>query len=518
MKSGRNLKSARSAFYQASVIILSLSLFVTKTEAQAIGHLGVSAEPIPLVQAKRPPRKLATRPNPASREMLADVSGIGSASGKSNSTAKQTASQGSGNGDSGSSLGAGSTGKTSGTMVAVVTPPKNQPVTPPSNPTTTTPSKPVLSPFDQSLAKAEALIGKADPRAVADGFRAALALKADSIDARLGLAEALFDAKDYAEADLEYQKVASQNPASVEARRGRADSLYELNKYEDAVVEYEGALKAGANDAGIYNNYANALFRTGKRENRDRAIENYNLAIKKQPNWPDAYAGLANVLRIQKRLGEAQQAVERSIQLAPESSLGHTVAGRVYAELQDFNRANAEGKKALELAPKDPFVHLNWAGILYMQKRYSEAINEYVAAQSYDPTWAVPRNSLGNLFLNVNRPNEALDELQIAAKLEPRSSIIHNNLGTAYLMLQKLDGAISNYQLAVQFDDRNAQAFSNMGVAYYRQGRLEEAINAFKRASELEPDNQLFKTALSDVMKKAGHGKGKDEKGKKKKG
>ena len=42
--------------------------------------------------------------------------------------------------------------------------------------------------------------------------------------------------------------------------------------------------------------------------------------------------------------------------------------------------------------------------ILYMQKRYNEAINEYVAAQSYDPTWAVPRNSLGNLFLNVNRP------------------------------------------------------------------------------------------------------------------
>jgi superkiller protein 3 len=226
---------------------------------------------------------------------------------------------------------------------------------------------------------------------------------------------------------------------------------------------------------------------------------------------------LANVLRVQKRLDEARQTVERSIQLAPESSLAHTVAGRVYAELQDFNRANAEGKKALELAPKDPFVHLNWAGILYTQKRYTEAINSYVAAQSYDPSWAVPRNSLGNLFLNVNRPKEALDELQVAAKLEPRSSIIHNNLGTAHLMLQQLDAAIANYQLAVQFDERNSQAFSNMGVAYYRQGRLDEAINAFKRATELEPDNAMFKTALSDVLKKAGRGNESSEKGKKKK-
>lgn len=513
MKSGLYLKSAKRALYRAVIIVISLSLFLTKTEAQSIGHLGVSAEPIPLVQAKRPPRRLATRPNPASRDMLADVSGAGGASGRTNSKPTQ------GNAGSGASNNAISgNNATSGTVVAVVAPPKNPPVTPPSNSTTATPAKSVLTPFEESLTKAEALIGKGDARATAEAFRAALALKADSLDARLGLAEALFDAKDYTNADAEYQKAVIQNPASVEARRGRADSLYELNKYEEAVAEYEGALKAGAGDSGIYNNYANALFRTGKRENRDRAIENYNLAIKKEPNWPDAYAGLANALRVQKRLEEAKQAVERSIQLAPQSSLAHTVAGRVYAELQDFNRANAEGKRALELAPKDPFVHLNWAGILFLQKRYNEAINAYVAAQSYDSTWAVPRASLGNLFLNVNRPNEALDELQIAAKLEPRSSIIHNNLGTAYLMLQKLDAAIANYQLAVQFDDRNAQAFSNLGVAYYRQGRMDEAANAFRRASELEPDNAMFKNALSDVQKKGGKGKEKDEKGKKKKG
>jgi cytochrome c-type biogenesis protein CcmH/NrfG len=87
--------------------------------------------------------------------------------------------------------------------------------------------------------------------------------------------------------------------------------------------------------------------------------------------------------------------------------------------------------------------------------------------------------------------------------------------------LQKLDAAIANYQLAVQFDDRNSQAFSNMGVAYYRQGRLDDAINAFKRATALEPDNAMFKTALSDVLKKAGRGKEAPEKGakgKKKKG
>ncbi|MFN0112581.1 MAG: tetratricopeptide repeat protein [Blastocatellia bacterium] len=503
-----NLESAKGAFYRAGIVIISLSLFITKTEAQAIGHLGVSAEPIQLAQAKRPARRLATRPNPASKDLLADVSGAGGAGGKATSKSSPDPAN--------PAVGT----VTSGTVVTVINtnrmpPPSASPTT--TSSTATTP-KPPLSAFDESLAKAEALIGKGDSRATAEAFRAALTLKADSVDARLGLAEALFDAKDYANADAEYQKVATQKPDSIEARRGRADSLYELNRYEEAVAEYEGALKVGAADAGIYNNYANALFRTGRRDNRDRAIENYSVAIKKEPNWPDAYAGLANVLRVQKRLDEARQAVERSIQLAPESSLAHTVAGRIYAELKDFNRANIEGKRALELAPKDAFAHLNWAGILFLQQRYTEAINAYVAAQSYDSTWAVPRNSLGNLFLSVNRPNEALDELNIAAKLEPRSSIIHNNLGTAYLMLQKTDAAIANFQMATQFDERNSSAFYNLGAAYYRQGKMDDSVNAFRRASELDPDNQLFKNSLSDILKKAGGSKGKDEKGKKKKG
>ena len=145
-----NPKSARIAFYRASVLVLSLSLFITKTEAQMIGHLGVATEPIPLVQAKRPQRKLVTRnlnrPNPASKDLQADINSVGGATGKPN--------QNSASANSGSS---------SGTLVAVVTPPKNSPPVKPveAKPTPTIPAKPAVSPFDESLAKAEALLEKA---------------------------------------------------------------------------------------------------------------------------------------------------------------------------------------------------------------------------------------------------------------------------------------------------------------------------------------------------------------------
>lgn len=226
------LKSAGKRLCQTVIIIISLSLLITRTEAQAIGHLGVNTEPIPLVQAKRPQRKLvsrsllAKRPDPSSKDLRADIAELPESSGKSADVKSNT----------------------SGTVLVAVTPPTSTPKTPSSNSTnttaSTTSSKTVLSPFEESLVKAETLLEKGESRVAVEAFRSALKLKPESIDAQLGLAESLFDIKDFANAEIEYQKAISLNQNSIEALRGRADTLYELNKYEDAVTEYEAALKA----------------------------------------------------------------------------------------------------------------------------------------------------------------------------------------------------------------------------------------------------------------------------------
>jgi tetratricopeptide (TPR) repeat protein len=501
------LKSARIALF-ASVATL---LFISWTIAQDIGHLGVNDEPIPLVQAKRPPRRFALRNT--NRNSNLDVARTGSLAEAGKDLRPRVTDAGGASGKTPKSNDAAASGASVLTAANTESRPEQKAAAQPSAPSA-----------EDYITKAEDLAAKNDPKAAALVFRLALDLKPDLLEAQLGFADSLHDAKDYQGADTQYQKIIAQNPNSAEARRGRGDTLYELKRYDEAAAEYQAAIRAGASDAGVLNNLANAYFRTGTRENRDRAIEYYRKAIDKEPNWPDAYAGLAYVLRTQKRLSEAQQAIEKSLQLSPNSALAHSVAGRVYADLNDFARANAEGQKAIDLAPKSEssflsFAYLNLGGILYMQRRYDEAIRAYVTAQSYDRTWAVPHNSLGNLYLAVNRPLEAAEEFEGAAKLEPKSSTIHNNLGTAYAMQRKYDAAIANFQAAAQLDPRNPNPHSNMGVALARQGRYSEAVNAFKEALKIEPDNPKFQQALADSLKLAEQGKdGKEAtKGKKKK-
>ncbi len=499
------LKLARIALF-ASV---ATSLFISWTIAQNIGHLGVNDEAIPLVQARRPPRRFARNTNRNSSLDVARTDPLAGA-GKDLRPGVTVAGEASGTTPKANEAASGASALTAGNTESRS---EQKAAAQPSAPSA-----------EDYITKAEDLAAKNDPREAALVFKLALDLKPDLLDAQLGFADSLHDAKDYQGADTQYQKIIAQNPNSAEARRGRGDTLYELKRYDEAVAEYQAAIRAGASDAGVLNNLANAYFRTGTRENRDRAIEYYRKAIDKQPNWPDAYAGLAYVLRTQKRLSEAQQAIEKSLQLSPDSALAHSVAGRVYADLKDFARANAEGQKAIDLASKSEssflsFAYFNMGGILYMQRRFDEAIRAYVTAQSYDRAWAVPHNSLGNLYLAVNRPLEASEEFQAAARLEPKNSTIHNNLGTAYAMLRKYDAAIANFQIAAQLDPKNPFPHSNMGASLARQGRYSEAVNAFKEALRLEPDNQQFQQALADSLKLTEQGKDAKEatKGKKKK-
>ena len=503
------LKPARIAIYAMTAALLfnsSLTIASSWAIAQDIGHLGVNDDPIPLVQARRPPRRFALRNAnrtsslaansgaAADKDLRADISDAG---GAPVNTPKANSAPASG----GTGLIAGATG---------------------SRPEQKSETKPPAPTAEDYIAKAEDLAAKNDPRAAALNFQLALDIKPDLLDAQLGFADSLHDDRDYKGADTQYQKIIAQNPNSAEARRGRGDTLYELKRYDEAAAEYQAAIRAGASDAGVLNNLANAYFRTGTRDNRDRAIEYYRKAIDKEPNWPDAYAGMAYVLRTQNRLNEARQAVEKSLQLAPNSALAHSVAGRVYADLKDFARANAEGQKAIDLAPKGQstflsFAYLNLGGILYMQRRYDEAIRAYVTSQSYDRGWAVPHNSLGNLYLAVNRALEAAEEFETAAKLEPRNSTIHNNLGNAYAMQRKYDAAISNFQIAARLDPRNPFPHANMGAALALQGRYSEAANAFKEALKIEPGNQAYQQALDTSLKRAEKGGKEATKEKKKK-
>src|SRR5690242_7264343 len=178
MRSRMNLQSAKRALGKLSVAVLSISLLVTRAQAQSIGHLGVSADPIPLAQAKRPqPKYLArnvnrNRPDPSSPSLRADVSSIGGASGVNQKSP------------------ATNPAPSSPVVVAENKPQPSVAPTTPANSTKPSPAnvtKPAAPTFEDHMAKAAESAAKGDASSAASTFRAALSLKPDSLEAHLGL-------------------------------------------------------------------------------------------------------------------------------------------------------------------------------------------------------------------------------------------------------------------------------------------------------------------------------------------
>lgn len=458
-------RGQRSGIAAHTVAILCLLAFVAS--AQDIGHLGIESDPAPLVQA----RKASKRRNPTAAVSAARPVGA--------SLPETTA---------------------GGNVIA------------------TTPVVPIGSlpgrSFDDLMTTAEAASRQGQYEPALEAYRRALAARPDSADARLGIAETLLDAKRYKEAEQEFRQLVAAKPALSEAQRGLGDTLYELKRYGDAVGAYQTASQAGLNDAELYNNFANALFRTGTIENKKRAIEYYRKAIQLQPEWPSAYAGLANALRSQRGadgnapLNEALVAARKAVDLNPNLPLGHSILGRVYADLKDFARAGVEGQRAVDLAPSDPFAYLNLGGIYRAQAKYQDAEQAYLKAISLDPQWAFPYHSLGTLYLtNLNRLQDASVQFSKATLLEPNSPTLWTSFGAARARSGDYNTAANHFKRAIQIDPKYVAAYHNLGAVYAINRAYPEALEAFKTASELDPNQAEYFVALGDIYRRMGREK-----------
>jgi tetratricopeptide (TPR) repeat protein len=147
-----------------------------------------------------------------------------------------------------------------------------------------------------------------------------------------------------------------------------------------------------------------------------------------------------------------------------------------------------------------------------------------------EPDSAALHNTVGSLYLELNRPSDAVRHFEASVRLEPDSAAAHFNLGTALSVAGQLDGAVAEYERAlalrkdygqahnnlgsvllqsgriadamphlaeaIRLDPSNAQAHYNAGVATLRQGKFADAIGHFKRAVQLTPDSA---PALADL-------------------
>ena len=185
-----------------------------------------------------------------------------------------------------------------------------------------------------------------------------------------------------------------------------------------------------------------------------KSIELYREALKRDPKFAPAWAGLASsqavlpwYVSVAERvnapqfMAEAEQAARQALALSPDLPQAHMALASVYTFQWRWALAEQSFKRALELAPNDAEVNYQYADWLSAVGRSEEALAAANKAVSLDPLVPIFLNGQANMLMWLGRVNEAIEVRQAAYALAPELQRTTENLMYSYLVAGRLDEA-----------------------------------------------------------------------------
>ena len=217
-----------------------------------------------------------------------------------------------------------------------------------------------------------------------------------------------------------------------------------------------------------------------------KAIDYFQQAIAKDPNFALAYSGLADsyfslarnsaTLSPRKAGAKARQAAEKAVDLEPSLGEAHTSLGLAHLIFEwDFAGAEREFRRAIELNPGYPYARTWNAELLLAKGHYEESVQENRKAIDLEPYTAVLRSNLAFCLLLAKHDAESEQEFRKALDMEPNLPITHYRYSMFLVSQSKFDEAVAEMEKGLRSNPESSYYRGQLGFALARAGRTEEA-------------------------------------------
>jgi TolB-like protein/DNA-binding winged helix-turn-helix (wHTH) protein/Tfp pilus assembly protein PilF len=259
----------------------------------------------------------------------------------------------------------------------------------------------------------------------------------------------------------------------------------------------ESARLAGAPpiDPDAYELYLKGRYFWNKRSEvaYGKAIEYFNEAITRDPQYARAYSGLADAYAllgswpnaaVPRRIAmpRAKQAALTALKL--DDSLAEAHASLAFVEMQyewNWQASEQEFRRAIELNPNYATAHQWFAYWLMAQGRSDESIAENNRARKADPLSIIIRTDAADLLCSAGRFDEAIEKAREAMELDPNFRLTYYFLGLAYTGKQMYPEAIAEYQKGIALDENDEWARSGLGRTFAIAGDRAAATKILKQ-------------------------------------
>jgi TolB-like protein/Flp pilus assembly protein TadD len=243
-----------------------------------------------------------------------------------------------------------------------------------------------------------------------------------------------------------------------------------------------------------------------------KAIGYYEEAIRLDPRYTLAYAKLTppavnlavsfdyiKTKEKEEAMAKARASAKRALELDPNLSEAHLAQALVF-ELLDFNFAGAEAeyRRALELAPQNPPVINDLAILASELGRLDEAVALEQRAIALEPLRGTFHYARAHDLIALGRYDEAEAEMRKAIELQPKSAQNYLDLAIIQILRGNPSAAV---ELAKQETDPFWRTYA-LALAYFANGDRAEADAALKKLIDENADESGSQIAEVYALRK----------------
>lgn len=232
-----------------------------------------------------------------------------------------------------------------------------------------------------------------------------------------------------------------------------------------------------------------------------RAVGWFQQAVDADPNYAQAYAGLADSYALMSTYGyapakeympKARNAAVRALQINDSLAEAHTSLAVIAQNFDwDWQTAEKEYRRAIELNPNYATAHEWYAECLALQGRFDDALRESERARQLDPLSLIIAADDGAILYFSRRYDKAIERFRSVLDMDPmfsRAKMVvpaYTKNGQFQQALSELDA----WRKAVGGERSFIAAWQS--YIYGSMGRHEDAQKALQHAQQLNQKEHL---------------------------
>ena len=255
--------------------------------------------------------------------------------------------------------------------------------------------------------------------------------------------------------------------------------------YTNVETLWRTTLKRNPNCPMAYNNLGNFLLRKGE---VSEALENFEAALRLQPDYVDARYSLGAALFEMHRVDEAVRCFEETLKLQPNHAKAHNNLGLALFQGGKLDDAIHHYQEALQSEPNHSNAHYNLGLALFQKRQMKEAVPHFEYLLAAQPEDAEVQLLLAFALSQSGESQKAVGHFHQVLRLQPDNSAALYNY--AWLLATSEEASVRNGPEAVTLAERANQlsggsrpeVLATLAAGLAEVGRFQDAVSTVQRA------------------------------------